>query len=187
MLIKQESITPRMERLNPVLWQWYAELWSTILHACLHLKWNRLKKNRTIAMPFNQRLKIFEAIKGSSIHQSLATPSSQAAMARCQVAMMVVNISMTNWRWWLEPLSLSKIFWSGKHDDWSLPDTWHPSSYSTGLVLVKPPETAKNMFFTIFLCSLTSTWRSRRCSTTTLTPISDRRGGIWRQIWVKLA
>ena len=38
-------------------------------------------------MPFNQRLKIFEAIKGSSIHQSLATPSSQAAMARCQVLM----------------------------------------------------------------------------------------------------
>ena len=40
-------------------------------------------------MPFNQRLKIFEAIKGSSIHQSLATPSSQAAMARCQVLMMM--------------------------------------------------------------------------------------------------
>jgi len=39
-------------------------------------------------MPFNQRLKIFEAIKGSSIHQSLATPSSQAAMARCQANMM---------------------------------------------------------------------------------------------------
>eukprot|EP00092_Neocalanus_flemingeri_P019429 GFUD01021047.1.p1 GENE.GFUD01021047.1~~GFUD01021047.1.p1 ORF type:complete len:406 (+),score=100.38 GFUD01021047.1:169-1386(+) len=35
-------------------------------------------------MPFNQRLKIFEAIKGSTIHQSLATPSSQAAMGRCQ-------------------------------------------------------------------------------------------------------
>ena len=28
-------------------------------------------------MPFNQRLKIFEAIKGSTIHQSLATPSSE--------------------------------------------------------------------------------------------------------------
>jgi len=39
-------------------------------------------------MPFNQRLKVFEAIKGSSIHQSLATPSSQAAMARCQNNMM---------------------------------------------------------------------------------------------------
>ncbi len=28
-------------------------------------------------MPFNQRLKIFEAINGSSIHQSLSTTSSQ--------------------------------------------------------------------------------------------------------------
>ena len=45
-------------------------------------------------MPFNQRLKIFEAIKGSSIHQSLATPSSQAAMARCQVTLMVVMVRM---------------------------------------------------------------------------------------------
>ena len=52
-------------------------------------------------MPLNQRLKIFEAIKGSAIHQSLATPSSevgfcfsflmsvggipsQIAMTRCQ-------------------------------------------------------------------------------------------------------
>ena len=48
-------------------------------------------------MPFNQRLKIFEAIKGSSIHQSLATPSSQAAMARCQVTMVVVMV-MRIWR-----------------------------------------------------------------------------------------
>jgi len=39
-------------------------------------------------MPFNQRLKIFEAIKGSTIHQSLATPSSQAAMGRCQSSMI---------------------------------------------------------------------------------------------------
>lgn len=35
-------------------------------------------------MPLNQRLKIFEAIKGSAIHQSLATPSSEIAMTRCQ-------------------------------------------------------------------------------------------------------
>jgi hypothetical protein len=28
-------------------------------------------------MPFNQRLKIFEAINGSSIHQSLSTTTSQ--------------------------------------------------------------------------------------------------------------
>jgi len=39
-------------------------------------------------MPFNQRLKIFEAIKGSKIHQSLATTSSQAAMGRCQSSLM---------------------------------------------------------------------------------------------------
>jgi len=39
-------------------------------------------------MPFNQRLKIFEAIKGSTIHQSLATPSSQAAIGRCQSSMI---------------------------------------------------------------------------------------------------
>jgi len=37
-------------------------------------------------MPFNQRLKIFEAIKGSTIHQSLATPSSEIAMNRCQAS-----------------------------------------------------------------------------------------------------
>jgi len=39
-------------------------------------------------MPFNQRLKIFEAIKGSKIHQSLATTSSQAAMSRCQSSLI---------------------------------------------------------------------------------------------------
>jgi len=39
-------------------------------------------------MPFNQRLKIFEAIKGSTIHQSLATPSSEIAMTRCQNSMV---------------------------------------------------------------------------------------------------
>jgi hypothetical protein len=31
-------------------------------------------------MPFNQRLKIFEAIHGSAIHQSLATASSQVGL-----------------------------------------------------------------------------------------------------------
>lgn len=35
-------------------------------------------------MPFNQRLKIFEAINGSSIHQSLSTTTSQVAIMRCQ-------------------------------------------------------------------------------------------------------
>lgn len=35
-------------------------------------------------MPVNKRLKIFEAINGSSIHQSLNTASSQTAMSRCQ-------------------------------------------------------------------------------------------------------
>jgi len=39
-------------------------------------------------MPFNQRLKIFEAIKGSTIHQTLATPSSQPALSRCQSSIM---------------------------------------------------------------------------------------------------
>lgn len=39
-------------------------------------------------MPFNQRLKIFEAINGSSIHQSLATASSQVAIMRCQANVM---------------------------------------------------------------------------------------------------
>jgi len=39
-------------------------------------------------MPFNQRLKIIDAINGSSIHQSLSTMSSQIAMARCQAAVM---------------------------------------------------------------------------------------------------
>jgi hypothetical protein len=31
-------------------------------------------------MPFNQRLKIFEAINGSSIHQSLSTTTSQVTL-----------------------------------------------------------------------------------------------------------
>ena len=35
-------------------------------------------------MPFKSRQKIFEAIRGSTIHQSLATPSSDAALARCE-------------------------------------------------------------------------------------------------------
>ena len=39
-------------------------------------------------MPFNQRIKVIEAINGSSIHQSLSTISSQIAMARCQAAVM---------------------------------------------------------------------------------------------------
>ena len=30
-------------------------------------------------MPFNQRIKVVEAIKGSTIHQSLATPSSEVS------------------------------------------------------------------------------------------------------------
>jgi len=35
-------------------------------------------------MPFKSRQKIFEAIRGSTIHQSLATPSSEVALTRCE-------------------------------------------------------------------------------------------------------
>jgi len=35
-------------------------------------------------MPVNKRLKIFEAINGSTIHQSITTASSQNAISRCQ-------------------------------------------------------------------------------------------------------
>ena len=48
------------------LFVWNIRLSTTTAVSQKHLK-----------MPFNQRLKIFEAIKGSTIHQSLATPSSQ--------------------------------------------------------------------------------------------------------------
>lgn len=35
-------------------------------------------------MPINKRLKIFEAINGSTIHQSISTSSNQTAISRCQ-------------------------------------------------------------------------------------------------------
>ena len=41
-------------------------------------------------MPFNQRLKIFEAIKGSTIHQSLATPSSQVFPLSTRIIFLTV-------------------------------------------------------------------------------------------------
>ena len=50
----------------------------------LHISKAKQSKSYCAEMPFNQRLKIFEAIKGSTIHQSLSTPSSEVAMTRCQ-------------------------------------------------------------------------------------------------------
>ena len=44
-------------------------------------------------MPFNQRLKIFEAIKGSTIHQSLATPSSQVFRLSTFIVFLTTIIS----------------------------------------------------------------------------------------------
>lgn len=39
-------------------------------------------------MPVQKRLKIFEAIGGSTIHQSISTASSQSAIARCQAGVV---------------------------------------------------------------------------------------------------
>ena len=49
-------------------------------------------------MPFNQRLKIFEAIKGSTIHQSLATPSSEVrrGVVRCNVGHILLLLYNTH-------------------------------------------------------------------------------------------